>query len=95
MDNKDLMVPVEMSNAEFGSALLAEAQKRRQKEKLEKSVLEAETILARLDDCTRQIEHLTGWKKTCNGQMEALQKGDFSLDNHGMIVYNDSALNRR
>ena len=84
-----------MSNAEFGAALIGEAKARRQKERLDKSVAETQTILGSIEECDRQISYFTGWKATRQGQLDALEKGEFSFDKDGLIVYNDRALNRR
>ena len=94
-DKNELTITAGMTQAEFGTALLTEATNRKQRIKFERSITEAETILARLEDCDRQIEHLSGWKKTCEGQMKALQDGAFSFDKDGSIVYEDKSLNRR
>jgi hypothetical protein len=84
-----------MTNAEFGVALIAEAQSRRQKEKLEKAVTEAQAIFSTIEECERQIEYFTGWKATREGQLAALRAGDFTFDKNGTITYNDKTLNRR
>jgi hypothetical protein len=84
-----------MSNAAFGSALIEEANNRRQKEKLNKSVKIASDVLTMLDDCKRQIAHLEAWKVICEARLEALREGLFSFDNQESIVYDDPQLNRK
>lgn len=96
MQKKDLVTTtLGMSQSEFGAALVTEAQNRKQKEKLERSISTAQNILSSLEGCDRQIEHLQSWKKTHEDQLEALQNGAFSFNAAGDIVYNDVQLNRR
>ena len=93
---KELMTAtMGMSSAEFGAALLTEARNRKQKQMLEKSVQEAQTVLASLDECIARIEYFTGWKQTREAQLAALQRGEFKLDGQGVVSYNDAALNRK
>ena len=94
-EKKDLMTSSGMSKSEFGSALVTEAQNRKQKERLEKSIEFAQVVLSSLEECDNKIEWFTGWKKTREAQLKALQNGDFSYDGYGSIIYNDSALNRK
>lgn len=93
-ENKDLAT-LGMSQSEFGSALVSEAQNRKQKEKLESSIATAQTILASLEECNERIAYFSEWKKIREAQLEALQQGKFSFDARGAIVYENSSLNRR
>lgn len=94
MEDKTL-ITMGMTQSEFGSALLTEAKNRKQKEKLEQSVNEAQMVLSSLDECERQIKYFKAWKETRLGQLEALEKGKFSFGPAGEIVYDDRSLNRR
>lgn len=84
-----------MSPAQFGAALINEAQARKQKERLEKSVIQTQAVLSSLEECDLQILYFQGWKKTRLAQLEALKAGEFTFDLAGSIVYNDKALNRK
>lgn len=94
-EKKDLITTMGMSQAEFGAALITEAQNRQQKQRLEKSVLVAQTILSTIEECDKQIEYFRGWKKTREEQLKALHDGEFSFDKSGEIVYNEPTLNRK
>jgi len=94
-EEKQGLATLGMSQSEFGAALVTEAQNRKQKERLEKSIAVAQTILASLDECNERITYFSEWKKTREAQLEALQKGRFSFDAHGEILYDDKILNRR
>jgi hypothetical protein len=92
---KDDLATMGMTQSEFGAALVTEAQNRKQKERLEKSIATAQTILASLEECNERINYFSEWKKTREAQLDALQLGKFSFDTHGEIVYEDKDLNRR
>lgn len=91
----DELATIGMTPAEFGTALIDEAQARKQKEKLEKSINQAKGILSSLEECNSKIEWFQGWKKTHEGQLAALKAGKFTFDTFGAIVYNDPDLNRK
>lgn len=93
--SEELIRSIGMSNNEFGSALIKEAQNRKQKEKLEKSVAVVQVILSSLDECEKQISYFQGWKKTHESQLEAIEKGEFSFDTYGALTYNNPELNRK
>jgi hypothetical protein len=84
-----------LSQAELGLALMNEAQARQNQAKMDKAVSFAETILSTIEECDRQIAYFTGWKKTRERQMAALESGAFSFDNLGAITFQDEELNRK
>lgn len=84
-----------MSSAEFGEALIREAQTRKHKANLEKSVTQTQTIFSSLDECNRQILYFTGWKQTLEEQLAALKAGEFFFDSLGALIYNKPSLNRK
>jgi hypothetical protein len=94
-EKKSELSTLGMSTADFGAALISEAQGRKQKELADKSVIAVQGIFSSMAACDRQITHLQSWKKTHEGQIAALKEGSFSVDDCGAIVYNDAALNRR
>lgn len=94
-EKKDLVTTMGMSQAEFGAALITEAQNRKQKQRLEQSVAVAQTILSSIEECEKQIEYFAGWKKTREGQLKALHDGKFSFDKSGLLVYDEESLNRK
>lgn len=89
------LATLNMSKPEFGAALINEAHKRIQGERLEKSVAATRTILVSIEECDERIRWFTGWKKTREGQLKALEKGEFDFDKNGEITYKDQVLNRR
>jgi hypothetical protein len=95
MEKTELRAIKKMTKSEFGKSMVEEAQNRLYIQKLEKSVLIAQTILASIDECSERIEYFSGWKKTREAQLEALQKGEFSFDKAGEVVYDEAKLNRR
>jgi hypothetical protein len=95
MSEQKELATMGMSQSEFGAALVTEAQNRKQKERLEKSIAVAQTILASLEECNERIAYFTGWQKTRQAQLDALQQGKFSFDGGGEIIYDDKQLNRR
>jgi hypothetical protein len=94
-EEKKALKTMGMTQSEFGAAIIEEAQSRKQKQMLNQSVAEAATILTSIDDCNTQIAYFTGWKQTREGQLDALQKGEFTLDPQGAITYNTAELNRK
>lgn len=92
---QDGLTTASMSKSEFGAALIKEAGKRIQGERLEKSVGAARTILASMEECDEKIRYFTGWKKTREGQLKALEDGEFDFDRYGEITYKDALLNRK
>jgi len=94
-EEKTALTTMGMTQSAFGAAIIEEAQTRKQKQMLNKSVAEATTILASIDECDQKIAYFTDWKKTREGQLDALQKGEFALDPQGAITYNNVELNRK
>ena len=94
-EKKDLVTTMGMSQEEFGAALVTEAQNRKQKQRLEKSVAVAQTILSSIEECDKQIEYFAGWKRTREGQLKALQDGKFSFNKSDDLVYDEETLNRK
>jgi hypothetical protein len=92
---QDGLAAITMSKSEFGAALIQEAGKRIQNERLQKSVEVARTILASIEECDDKIKWFSGWKKTREEQLKALEAGEFDFDRYGEITYKDAALNRR
>jgi hypothetical protein len=91
----DLIVTSGMKPAEFGAALIGEAQRRNDQARLEKSLVTVQGIMHSMSECKRQIEHLSSWQKTHEAQLLAIERGAFSFDAQGAIVYDDKGLNRK
>lgn len=92
-DENTTLASMNMSTEEFEQALITEAQNRKQKERLERSVRIEQDVLTIIDYCDKQVSYFKMHKERQEARLSALNKGEFTFSPHGDLIYNDVKLN--
>lgn len=90
---KNELTTMDMSQEDFGNAMIYEAQQRKQKQRLDKSVQIVEVLLTDIENCDNNLLWFQRMKQNREAKLLAIKQGKFSFNKFGAIEYEQKDLN--
>lgn len=90
---KDELSKIGMSNADFGSALIEEAQRREKQKYVDSATVEVSRLLSGMEKMQENIKRDTENLNIYSLRLDAIKKGNFKFTND-KLVYDDERLNK-